>query len=1392
MKKLKVVLTLLLALCCSLCMFACGGGEKNISEVVLEGQKLNFKEGEDFSVGDLKVSVYYQGDDELHELKADEYEVDSSAYNKAQAGQYLIYVIPKNQPAELTADGKDNRVKRSYYATVDHSWTESTDGAYQYECACGAKRNSYSGLEDKISTVAWGNPATLTRGGEGKTYPGVKDPIAGENHVSFGTLIAGQSLTLTLQITGLTRNDTPGAASAWDSPLMSIRNGADGVLPREDGWIIGQAAGYQVPAGCNIPVGGGAATVGIATADSPLWQVMTDGTSWSAGTAFPNDAANPTKWSTVVVEYIYQTDGVMLMRHTLQKYDGTETVYTISVNLPKAAYEVCAYGEFCDYTVTAVEFVAGLAIEDYDVTALPTNRVQPAGKLFNTEGLGTKATFSDKSTLDNNFNAYAYRYVKTVVKEPVEEGSKETKDVTYYDKTRVNLATEPLQADFFGFFVEFNGESRTITKPAKKIEEIGGADRITEEAYTADFLAGLQAQDSIKVIATPITGANATAIKVGEATFEAPEVAYDYTVTSNTDASAYIKLVATGTPAKATATQATALGGSTHFVAFKLLTNLKAEEVAETFEATANNVVVKATKAGNTVDVVLGLKADFEKTFNLNLNATTKVQIDLSGLAALPAAGAEITASDFTLDAGGTYTVEYTGLSGTIDNLTLATGNARATVAEVKAAIKGTYSATTTPDRENFYRASNTLYIVKVEAGTDKLTVQYWLAAPDLVNLTSERMSTEVSVRDGNTVLATANLVYNLKASSGAINIGTSEAPVYVTVSGNKLLVYAFTETTNIADGVNFAAFLNIEHPVEEVEKYQMSYNVGVSIKKGVATWLDENALTTGGSAAKIITVGTVNNTNDYDKGVILVASLDLTAIGVRAEDNTAKFRFTANEDTENGQTEYTVYTVTGNTIGKDSKTPSTERKELREGSCLVDGIQAYFEDNFYYGALIDPATGEHQWKAQQGSDTIDECEKCHSTRELLDNTVYAIVSSEGIAVAPSATPEEWWASAIGAVNVQGDFGVEYTFEHADGTGNYTNARLQIFDANEKYITIDLIATDDVVVDEAWANEGTKVEITKSFTKNGEAVTDKSQWMSHGGSNGEANGTDFVSLITRYGNTLLVRTSWTSPTGAKYVSTIKVTNVAYFDATLQINGWTAALKNVTRHTVTLSKYFGTIEKGGKKYDLSEGLISTPMLNTDYSGDWWNNGTDGASCVITDLEGDFIFTIEYDLVRDSFTDAVVQMVNHGADGTDTFGTFQVNGTQNDWAGDPISKDMTYTVKLNGKEVKTLPSVADGGFIGTHKITFIRIGDEITVYSEFTAKVGTKTESNVDDNGRTIHTGQKLPWTETKDIHYEIKYTGFAKTTDNMTIRLDGNPYWCDNFTRTFGYISEVTR
>ncbi len=1137
MKKLKVVMTLLLVLCCSLCMFACGGA-KNVRNVDVEGQKLSFKEGEEFSLGDnVKVTAYYQGDDDGHELKPSDYEVDSSAYKKDLAGQYIIYIIPKNQPKELwdgTAEGKDSRYKKSYYVSVDHSWHASEDPAYQQECDCGAKMNSYTGLEDKITTVAWGQPAVLEKGPEGKTYPDAKAPIAGENHVSYGSLVKGQSLKLHIEITGLTRAETPGAASAWDTPLLGIRNAGVGMLPREDGWVIATAAGFALPATSNIPSGGSSPATGTATTEDSEWTVYGSGTTWSAGTAFPNDNAKPTAWSTIDAEFNYQADGIFLIRHTLNKFDGTKSEYIVTTKVPEAAYEIAVYGEYCNFNVTGAEFVAGRAIETYKITSEPANLVQPAGKIFDTTGLDTLATFSDGGELKGSYNAYAYRDITP-------EATKDEPTPAPV-KTRVNLATEPLQPDFYDFMVEFNGKQAWLTKDGNESTDANKADN-----------------QKIRVVATPVVGANTSAITVNDVSFEAPESAYDYAVTDVKNFSAsYIRLCATGSAVKATDAQKAVLGSEyTHFVAFKLVTNLT--DLAVSAPATApQGVVVKATAAGSTVDVVLGLKSGYAKTFDLTLKEGAKVRIDLSGLNALSNYGAEIVGTPtFTLDAGGEYVVKYTGLGSEaeIKALKLPLLAKNSTVEQIQADLaKGTE-----------YAGSKNLKITKVEIGANSLTVTYWLGAPDLGNLTASNSTTKVLLRDGkDNDITSASLTYRLAVSKEAIAIGEN---VFIKSSNNKLQVYTFTTSNNVADGWNFAASLNIENETAN------SYNVGISVKEGAASWLDLNDLTGHtSSAAKLIVFGTANDATDYDKGAILVANLHLPALGLRegSKNREQLYHFTVNEDPDHPAETYTVYTVGG---GEDSDAIASAQQavtglKLRENivqfTCLQDGRNAY-ELNyqvggeskvFLFGAVAVKAPGVHEW-ASEGDDR--NCTRCgahymkftdgNTVRELTDLPTITRVAN------PDTDKDNWWASPTEDVPVTGDFVVRYSWtnidpnfpgdgavELHDGNGNYFGYRTFAADYNPGPDTSKLCG--GAGTDKTVFKKGTETVEGGIWGDNAPAGVPAEDWQ------GEA----YVTVY-RYGTTLVIDAHLTLADGkTTYQVTTTLTNFTTGDLYLHING----------------------------------------------------------------------------------------------------------------------------------------------------------------------------------------------------------------------------------------------
>ena len=1120
MKKLRLALGLVFALTFSLFLVACGGGNKEVTDIELEGMTTEFKEGDAFTTGNLVVTVYYRGSDDPVVLEADQYEVDSSAYKSDSAGTYQIIITPEQTPAEGAQP-----VTASYEVTVDHNWTDNGDGTFT--CQCGAKRESFSGLTDTVTTTAWGNPATLTEVSEQSPATA---PIAGENHVSYGSLVAGQSKALTLKIL------TVDTGSDWNTPLMGIRNGADGVLPREDNWVIATAAGFVAPWGTST---GYSATLGTATTASTEWEVFTRGTDWDA---------KDIEGGTIVVTYDYSLDSIMTIRHNLTKSDGTKLELVYSVKLPDAAYEIVAYGEKCTYQVTNIESVMNREVTGLTAT-LPTATVQPEGKLFNAEGLTTEASMSAGSPVVNSYNAYAYVDVANA------DGTT--------TPTRINLATEPLQAGMYSFNVEFAGQVYYFTSDGK----MGGKDLIT-------------------VIPSSFTAVGASAVSKSGVVFDAPNASFDYAVNDSENG---IVIVGTGEGTMLTAAQKEALGTSaSSFVSFKI------SSLAEGVTAVSVSDGYAALN-GSVIDVVLPLGASYTLTITSGEESQT-VTIDLSDVTA-PAAGAYVAESDFNLDQGGTYTVVYTGLSD-VDSLSLVTGGVRDTVADIKAAIAA--------DEENHrYTALNGFYINSVEETAEGLEVVYEISAPQVVNLSATNAYRAVEVRnaEGETLVSLTlryNMVFSDNPSGSYAKIGDNTV---VYVSRDVMYVIKAISAEEVDGNVQYSdlfidATLNIQNKAGE------SYDVSVSASADGVAADDSNTITlSDGAAAKVVTIGNVSDTTDYDYGALVVYQFSVKALGLRTDDNEATYSFTANEDTVNGQESYTVYTVTGNTIEAKEVTPSGERSETQALTCVQDGIYAYTDENgFVYGAIVTPASGEHSFgEYDENNEAV--CSVCNAVRtkyDLGDGTYCEITvldRADGEVLSNFDTDEnDWWTVETAAEVLTGNFTVKYSWISNDG--NYpadgaivfrladpaddvaTNGLFKRFfepATNEGWTTVDSVSN------ALWGDDSV---VTYESFKNGEAATfedatalGQGYWLDAA----------MTVTVTRIGSTLTVEEYCVASDGDVWTSTLTITNFTTEDLSSTIGGniyWIGDIRvNVGEVSTTVNESFDNPAVFSTWYDV---------------------------------------------------------------------------------------------------------------------------------------------------------------------------------------------------------------
>ena len=1108
MKKLKIALSLLFAMAFSLFLVACGGKEDIVSVEIGEGTKKEFVEGEAFSTEGLTVIVKYRGSSEEVVLEEGQYDVDSSQYNADKAGTYTIVVTPK-QDVEEGAEP----VTQSYDVTVNHNWTASTEEVGTEVCDCGAKRTNLTGLNDKIVVGAWENPAAI----EISENSPAEAPSNGESQVTYGVLVAGQYMTLTLQI------DAADASSTWFTPLMGFRNGADGVLPREDLWIIVVTAGYTTPG-----MSAGAAPQGTATVDSPEWQV------YYRGTSFGSEHMQPSgdKKATVVVQYDYSSDSIMTIRHTLTPADGSaakELVY--SVKVPNASYEICAYGEKCSYTVTAVETVMNTYMTDF-VGTINENKVQPEGKMFDTSGVTTTATMSDGNEVKDLYSAYAM-----------------------LDGAVVNLQTTPLQAGMTDFYVEFAGEQYYLTSDG-----------------TAD------GTDSVTVLPTQFMQVAAAAV-VKDAVFDATDVTFDYAVNAAEDAVEIVAVV-TGTedePVYPKSTVLTAAQQTAHGTTAKSFVSFKVYALAEgVTEVTVDNGGYAVLTDG-VVEVVLPVVegTNYKLTFKAGEETVQTAAVNLEDLVE-PEVGVYVSASDFTLDAGGSYTVVYTNVPADADDYQILTISDRATVAEIQDEIKaeGEYTA-----------VRNQIWISKVEWTAAGLEVTYRFAPASLANLTADNVTRLVSLRDAEGETQAEYYIYfNMKFSDEPTGEVAKVADgVYVYVNRDKMYVMKAFSAEEVNGKLEYGQLtfdvsLNIQNSVGESYALDASASAsGVSLDaKNTLT----NASTTSG---KLVALGRVGDSSDYDYGALLMVEFSVTTLGLRAEDAEQVFYFTSNEDTENGQDSYVVYTVgnevegkfEANVITSEEVTPTGERATLQEQSCMKNGYAAYThgETGFKYGALVEYATGEHTFPAyDENNEAV--CSSCGAVKTKYDlgNGTYTEIVLLSVGDADPIRNVEadggWWVDFTEATILSDNFSVRYTWKSGETDSYVGNGAIVIRNANpaegvtdgiykrflegattEGFGTLEGLANDTLV------SETTKV--TYEILRNGEAATfadaEGADWTDAG----------FSVIITRIGTTLTIEESATAANGDVWTSLTTITNFTTGDLATCLGGHIFMITDMT-------------------------------------------------------------------------------------------------------------------------------------------------------------------------------------------------------------------------------------
>lgn len=602
MRKLKVALTLLFAMSFSLFLFACGGantsGVRTVT-VETEAAKTAYAEtatADDFSTDGIVVKVIYKENMEKDEngkpipvvLTKDQYTVDASLVQWGTVGTYTVYITPNDQKKNDPSIQKE--VSGSYQISINHAFGAPVDGLESCS-VCGAQRETHV-INDHVVSVGWGSRQEISAT-EGAPYGRIPEA---EAYVTYGTIGMGQNVKITFTVTDA---DT---SAAWNTPLMGIRSGELGVIPREDNWVISTGPDPDTSdanAPFSRPITDGVANVGLATVDSAEWDVFNeDGTTWHA---------SDTVGKTIVIEWNYREDGIMEIRHTLDPNGADEKVIYYTVKVPLKAYEIVAYGEKCTFDVTEVVFQRNLVLQNFELVTAPAKLDYAEHNMFDLTGLVMKATYNKGVTMEiDSYDILA--------------------DIVTGDSTATyNLRTTPLTADMTNFRIEFGG-----------------------------MTVKLEGDNAVTVIESVINGATYNYnFTIGEVAFFGEDTVYTYDVNASNE----ITITVDGKANKLDAAQKAALDtDKEYYIAFRLVG--VAGAAFESATTKAAGAVVSYANGG--INVILPVDANTED-FTVVLNTEEVINIAIADtFAAVPAVGSTVS-GEATIDEGGRITVTYTG-----------------------------------------------------------------------------------------------------------------------------------------------------------------------------------------------------------------------------------------------------------------------------------------------------------------------------------------------------------------------------------------------------------------------------------------------------------------------------------------------------------------------------------------------------------------------------------------------------------------------------------------------------------------------------------------------------------------------------------------------------------
>lgn len=324
------------------------------------------------------------------------------------------------------------------------------------------------------------------------------------------------------------------------------------------------------------------------------------------------------------------------------------------------------------------------------------------------------------------------------------------------------------------------------------------------------------------------------------------------------------------------------------------------------------------------------------------------VKLDLSGMESVSVTS-NVQKGTFALNKGGDVTVIYTMSAAEFANVT---DRSRLYVNGTSARFS---ALSDTPETGYDYTGmvGTTKVSVKLDSAANTVTVKYTLPAFSVGG--DEKFDLTLQDKDNN-ILATDTVYYNFEF---AAETGTEIVDnVLVKADGTTLTFMIAQEDVNLTSEtlLNSELMLNMNDGTKEGLHY---LNLGYTFKKGEIEFL--NVLPEGLVTPTVIALGTIDNGDDSDLGIIILLAVDVTKLGYEEAPYFFEFK---TESAESEAPEY-IFAVNDKAIERKAVTVGDKTNLGEAGSCLDRGYTGYLvtvdEKQFFAGVSV--SGGMHKFE---------------------------------------------------------------------------------------------------------------------------------------------------------------------------------------------------------------------------------------------------------------------------------------------------------------------------------------------------------------------------------------------------------------------------------------------